>query len=357
MSGRRRALGERVQLGVVRGLARLPGRVQVLLSGERPVVVDGLRLDPQFQLVRSLRQRKGLVGLTTPGLDLQRARRRFTREAVAFAGPRTPVRATRDFTISGPAGPLAVRHYAPAAADPQPLLVFLHGGGFVFGDIETHDEPCRLLCAFAGMHVLSVEYRLAPEHPFPAALDDTLAALRWARGHAASLGGDGRRVAVGGDSAGGNLAAVAARLATRSGDAPVAQLLIYPATDATTPRRSHELFGDGYILTNADRLEFTRLYVDGSGRAAGDDRVSPVHAPDLGELPPALVVTAGFDVLRDEGEAYAEALRRAGTTTRLCRVESLGHGFINLGGIVPAARRETIAIAREWRALVDTITH
>ena len=355
MSARRRALGDRVQLVMVRGLARLPEPLQVLLSGTRAVVVEGLRLDPQLQLVRSLRQWKGLIRMTTPGLDIPRARRRFTREAVAFAGPRTPVRATRDFTIPGPAGPLSVRHYAPAAADSQPLLVFLHGGGFVFGDLDTHDEPCRILCAFGGMHVLSVEYRLAPEHPFPAALDDALAALGWARAHAASLGGDASRVAIGGDSAGGNLAAVAARLATRSGEGPVAQLLVYPATDATTPRPSHELFGDGYILTNADRREFTRLYVEGSGTTAGDDRVSPLLAADLDALPPALVVTAGFDVLRDEGEAYAEALGRAGTTVRLRRVGSLGHGFINFGGVVPAARRATIELAREWRGLLDTI--
>lgn len=355
MTTRPPALGDRLQLGVVRGLARLPGRVQVLLSLQRAVIVEGCRLDPQFQLIRSLRQWRGSIGLTTPGLDLALARRRFTREATAFAGPKTPVRSTRDFTIPGPAGALAVRHYAPAAADPQPVLVFYHGGGFVFGDVETHDEPCRVLCAFAGMHVLSVEYRLAPEHPFPAALDDSLAALRWASEHAAALGGDPRRVTVGGDSAGGNLAAVASRLMARAGAAPAAQLLIYPATDATTPRPSHELFDKGYILTNADRHVFTRLYVEGSGTTSADDRVSPLLAPDLHALPPALVVTAGFDVLRDEGEAYAEALRAAGNVVRLRRAESLGHGFVNLGGVVPAAHRATIELAREWRALVDTL--
>ena len=355
MSAPRRALGDRLQLGVVRGLARLPARLQVLLSGEPPVVMDGLQLDPQYQLVRSLRIRRGVVGLTSPEIDLARARRRFTREAVAFAGPKTPVRAVRDFTIPGPAGELAVRHYAPFASEPQPLLVYLHGGGFVFGDLDTHDEPCRILCAHAGMHALSIAYRLAPEHPFPAALDDTLAALRWARAHAASLGADAARVAIGGDSAGGNLAAVVARLATRAGEGPVAQLMIYPATDATTDRPSHSLFGEGFILTNADRREFTRLYV-GSGGSRSDDRISPLLALDLRGLPPALVVTAGFDVLRDEGEAYAAALQSAGSTARLRRVESLGHGFVNLGGVVPAARQATIDLAREWRALVDTIS-
>ena len=355
MSAPRGALGDRLQLGVVRGLARLPGRLQVLLSGHRPVVVEGLRLDPQFQLIRSLRLWRGVVGLTSPGLDIARARRRFTREAVAFAGPKTPVGAVRDFGIPGPAGELVARHYAPPAAGAQPLLLFLHGGGFVFGDLDTHDEPCRVLCAYAGMHVLSVSYSLAPEHPFPAALDETLAALRWARANAAALGADASRVTIGGDSAGGNLAAVAARLATRAGEGPLAQLLIYPATDATTDRPSHALFGEGFILTNADRREFTRLYV-GADASPFDDRISPLLAGDLGGLPPALVVTAGFDVLRDEGEAYATALQAAGSVARLRRVESLGHGFINLGGVVPAARQATIELAREWRALVDTIS-
>ncbi|NUQ20439.1 MAG: alpha/beta hydrolase [Gemmatimonadaceae bacterium] len=354
MSPRGRALGERLQLGVVRGLARLPEKVQVLLSGQRTVIIDGQRLDPQLQLVRSLRQWRGLVPLAMPGVDIAAARRRFRREATAFAGPKTPVRATRDFAIAGLAGSLAVRHYAPAAADPQPVLVFLHGGGFVFGDIETHDEPCRILCAVARMHVLSVDYRLAPEHPFPAALEDALTALRWAREHGGALGGDGR-VTIGGDSAGGNLAAVAARLATREGASPAAQLLIYPATDATTPRASHDLFGEGYILTSADREAFTRLYVAGTGVSRGDHRISPLHAADLGGLPPALVVTAGFDVLRDEGEAYAHELRASGTDSRLRRFESLGHGFISLTGVVPAARRATQEIARDWRALLDSL--
>ncbi|HEX2778349.1 MAG TPA: alpha/beta hydrolase [Gemmatimonadaceae bacterium] len=340
----------------MRALARLPGRAQVALSGERRVVVDGQTLDPQFQLVRALRRRRGLIGLTKPDLDFARARRQFTREATVFAGPATRVRATRDLEIPGPGGSLRARHYLPPADGPQPLLVYLHGGGFVFGDLDTHDEPCRVLCAFARMHVLSVDYRLAPEHPFPAALDDTLAALRWAREHAAALGADPARVTIGGDSAGANLATVAARLAARDGAAPLAQLLIYPPTDAITPRPSQELFGEGYILTNADREMFTRYYIAHGSGTPGDDRISPLRARDLRGQPPALVVTAGFDLLRDEGEAYSHALAAAGNVARLRRVDSLGHGFVNLGGVCPAARRATIAIAREWRALVDDVS-
>lgn len=356
MSGRRASLGERLQRSIVRGLARLPGRAQVALSGERPVIVDGQTLDPQFQLVRALRRRRGLIGLTTPEIDFALARRRFTREATVFAGPPTRVHATRDLEIPGPAGPLRARHYAPPADGLQPLLVFLHGGGFVFGDLETHDEPCRVLCAFGRMHVLSVDYRLAPEHPFPAALEDTLAALRWAQAQAGASGADAARVTIGGDSAGANLATVAARLAAREGAPPLAQLLIYPPTDAITPRPSQQLFGEGYILTNADREMFTRYYIARGAGTPGDDRISPLLARDLGGLPPALVVTAGFDLLRDEGEAYARALSDAGTEARLRRVASLGHGFINLGGVCPSARRATIALAREWRQLVDDVS-
>ena len=348
------SLGERVQRGVVRGIARLPAPLQRLLAGGRAVVVDGQTLDAQLQFVESMRKRRGMVGLTGRGeiRDWPRARRRFTREAVVFAGPLTPVHATRDFTIPAPGGTLRVRHYAPPATDPRPLLVFLHGGGFVFGDLESHDQPARVLCAEGGMHVLSVEYRLAPEHPFPAALEDTLAALRWAQGNAAALGADAARVTIGGDSAGANLATVAARIATREGRPPLAQLLVYPPTDAVTRRPSQDLFGEGYILTSADRAMFTRHYTPGGGLGA-DERVSPLFATELAGQPPAMVVTAGFDLLRDEGEAYAAALERAGTPTRLRRYRSLGHGFINLGGVCPTARRATLDIAREWRTMVD----
>jgi acetyl esterase len=346
------SLSDRVQRLLVRVLARLPGSVQVRLSGRPPTVVDGQALDPQLQFVISVRRRRNPYGYVEPTVEEGRARLRH--ETAVFGVPRTAVGSVRDFTISGDGGPLRVRHYAPLAGDkrPRPLTVFLHGGGFAVGDLDTHDEPCRLLCRNGDTHVLSVDYRLAPEHPFPAALDDTLTALQWAQANAGSLGADPTRVALGGDSAGGNLTAVASRLAARERRPPVAQLLIYPATDSETPRPSQALFGHGYLLDQRDREAFSGLYLCGTGLSGTDPRVSPLLAEDLGELPPALVVIAGFDILRDEGDAYAEALRAAGTSVRTIREPGLSHAFLNMTAVVPAAHRATVAIGEAWRAML-----
>ena len=342
--------GERAQYMITRFMARLPARLQVWLSREPPFVIDGLHYDPAAQLLRALRRRRIRFGLVEPNVAI--GRKRFRRETHVFRGPVTEVGGVRDFEIPGPAGPLRVRHYAPPTSERAPLTVFLHGGGFVIGDLDSHDEPCRIVCRYAGVHVLSVDYRLAPEHPFPAAVDDACAALAWAQAHAESLGADPRRVAIGGDSAGGNLSTVASRLAP-DGARPVAQLLIYPPTDAVTTRASHGFFGEGFMLTVRDGEAFSKFYVGGTGVARDDPRVSPLYATDLGRLPPALVVTAGFDLLRDEGEAYAAALAKAGVKVRTRRVDSFGHGFIHMTGVAPAAREAMIAIARDWRALLD----
>ena len=261
----------------------------------------------------------------------------------------------RDFEIPGASGSLRVRHYAPIASGRQPLLVFFHGGGFVLGDLDTHDEPCRMLCQHALSHVLSVEYRLAPEHPFPSAVEDARAALSWALVNAAGLGADPDRVGVGGDSAGGNLAAVTTWSAANEGAPPAAQLLIYPPTDGVSARASRTLFGEGFFLTTRDREAFVAHYVGDTGIAHDDPRLSPLLAPDLAKLPPTLVVTAAFDLLRDEGEAYAAALEHAGVTVRAQRVQGLGHGFVHMTGIVPAARRAFIDVARSWRSLLDDV--
>jgi acetyl esterase len=337
---------ERLQAAVARGLARLPPRLRSQLSGPPPVV-DGQALDPQIQLVRTLRQIRGRRELM--GEPVEEARARFLREIEVFCGPKTPVATVRDFEIDGPAGPIPVRHYAPEA-DTGLLLVYLHGGGFMLGDLATHDEPCRMLCHYGQQHVLAVDYRLAPEHPFPAGLEDTLAALAWAQEHAASLGASPERIGIGGDSAGGNLAAVASAHAERP---PAAQLLIYPATDAVSRRASEVLFGESYFLTSADRETFTRLYLEGSGVERADPRVSPLLATNLSGLPPALVVTAGFDLLRDEGEAYAEALRQSGVPVVLCRFPGLVHGFIHLTGLVTAAREAMTETSESWRSLCE----
>jgi acetyl esterase len=343
------SLRDRARCLAMRAMAHLPDRVKIWLSGTPPVIVDGQQLDPQLQLLRSIRRRRGMPGLLEPTVAAGRAR--YRRETLAFRGPMTKVAAVRDLEIAGPSGPLRARHYAPDDGEGAPLTVYFHGGGFVIGDLDTHDEPCRILCHYAGVHVLSVEYRLAPEHPFPAALEDATAALAWAQANAATLGGDPTRVSIGGDSAGANLSAVVCCLTSR-GKPPLAQLLIYPPTDGTTPRRSYELFGEGFFLSAKDRAAFGRYYAAGA-TPHDDARRSPLRASDLSNLPPALVITAGFDPLRDEGEAYAQALATAGTVTRLEKYPSLGHGFIHMTGVCPAARRAMLSIAREWRALLD----
>ena len=351
MGNKRIRLSEHLQRVLIRSLASFPADLQVRLSGKPPVTADGETLDPHVQLVRSLRRRRQSFGLCEPSPEL--ARRRFRWETRVFTGRKTPVGAVRDFEIPGESGPLRVRHYAPEpSAEPQPLTVYLHGGGFVIGDLDTHDEPCRLLCRYAGVHVLSVDYRLAPEHPFPAALHDTQAALRWAQAHAAELGADPARVTVGGDSAGGNLATVVSQLTARDGMAPAAQLLIYPPTDSKTQHPSQAMFGHGYFLSQSDRAKFTHHYLSGTGITGYDPRISPLRFENLSGLPPALVVTAAFDLLRDEGEAYAEALQAAGTPARLMRIPGLGHGFIHMTGVTPAARQAMIQVARDWRALL-----
>ncbi|HYH82694.1 MAG TPA: alpha/beta hydrolase [Longimicrobium sp.] len=350
---RRITVAEHLQRIVGQALRTLPGPVLVRLSGRPPVVVDGQTLDPHVQLVLAMRKKRGVRGLVEPTPAEGRAR--FRHECLVFGAPKTKVGAVRDFEIPGPAGPLRVRHYAPRADGPQPLTVYLHGGGFTIGDLDTHDEPCRLLCRHGRTHVLAVDYRLAPEHPFPAALEDAHAALRWARTHAGELGADAAKVGIGGDSAGGNLAAVVSIDTARGGSPPIAQLLIYPVTDKRRSRPSEEKFSDGYFLSTEDRKGFSRCYTGGSAEADEDPRVSPLLTPDLGGLPPALVATAGFDILRDEGEAYAAALEAAGTVTRHVRFPSLGHGFLHMTTVTPAAHTAMVQIATDWRALLDGV--
>jgi len=322
-----------------------------------------------MQLLHTLARRRHTFGLVEP--TVAAGRWRYRRQAEIFRGPMTAVDAVRDFEIPGPAGQLQVRHYvpspvghstqhphqhpAPSTEHPAPLTVYFHGGGFVLGDLDTHDEPCRILCHHGGVHVLSIAYRCAPEHPFPAAVEDALAAYAWSRANAAALGADSGRVSVGGDSAGATLAAVVAQ---ESRDAPpAAQLLIYPAADGVTARPSWSLFADGFTLTAEDRDAFGRYYAGASRLDAHDPRVSPLLARDLRGLAPTVLAVAGFDILRDEAEAYGCALAAAGVAVRSMRFPSLEHGFIHLTGISPAARDAMRAIATEWQQVAAEFPH
>jgi acetyl esterase len=357
MPGMRRSPRVRALSMSARLLDLLPPRAQVRLSGRPPIVLDGQTLDCGVQLALALRDRVGSPAPETLSVPQGRA---FTREEAAMAqGRPTPVKAVRDLEVPGAEGPLKARLYTtPETGGPHPLLVFLHGGGFVVGDVDTHDAPCRALCAHAGVNVLSVEYRLAPEHPFPEYHDDVTVAWRWAVEHAAQLGADPARVAIGGDSAGGTLSIAVANEAARGEvPQPALQVLIYPATDGTDSRtRSQDLFTEGFFLTSA-LIDWYSGHHWPDGADPHDPRRSPLLIEDLSGNAPAIVVTAGFDPLRDEGEAYAERLREAGVPVVLRRHPSLFHGFLNAGGVNRASRFAILELAGTIRALLAVGEH
>jgi acetyl esterase len=341
-----RTLVDRVERYVARFLLGLPHPVQLRLSGKPQIVIDGQPLHPEMQLALSARTRRGVPPLRAESAELGRAR--MLAETRRYVSDPIPLR-VRDLIIPLPGRSLDARHYAPDdGGGPHPLLVFFHGGGFALGDIETHDEPCRLLCRDAGVHVLSVAYRLAPEHPFPAGIDDGEAAFRWAVENAASLGADPSRVGVGGDSAGGNIAAVVTASTANKPPSPSFQLLIYPVTDRSAPRPSFESFAEGFLLERADVEWFDRAYIGERVELLRDVRISPLLAAEPPAVP-TVVVTGGFDPLRDEGEAYAAWLERHGTPVQFFRFSGLIHGFINMTSVSPAAAeavRETAALLR-----------
>jgi acetyl esterase len=331
----------------VRVMPRIPARLKRLLAGGKTVTVDGNSLDATAQLMLAAQRLTRTGGLSATGDPS--AARVLMRTSHAVMAERIVVPIV-DFTIPGPAGPLRTRHYRPAVAAGGPLLVFFHGGGFVVGDIESHDGLCRMICRDAAVHVLSVEYRLAPEHKAPAAVEDCFAAYRWALSHAADLGADPLRIGVGGDSAGGNLAAlVALRSREESLPQPVLQVLLYPVLDLSAKTPSRTLFAEGFFLSKRDTEWFTGLYLNGADVAADDARVSPLKAADLSGLAPALVLTAGFDPLRDEGNEYAAALRSAGVSVDHRQFDALTHGFASIapfGGGSAAAIAATISAIR-----------
>jgi acetyl esterase len=270
----------------------------------------------------------------------------------AVAGPAEEPVPTEDRSVPGPAGDIRVRIYRPEADKPLPVVVYFHGGGFVIGDIATHDTTCQRLAAGVPALVVSVDYRLAPEHRFPAAVHDCDAATAWVSAHASELGGDPSRLAVAGDSAGGNLAAVVARRARDAGGPPIAfQLLVYPGTDMTRSLPSHAENGTGYLLDSDAMSWFLDNYLADADPRHPD--ASPLFGDDLSGLPPALVLTGEFDPLRDEGEAYADRLRQAGVPVTTSRYDGMIHGFYGLDTIFDAAKKAT---AETVTALRDALT-
>jgi acetyl esterase/lipase len=350
-SSNRPSLLERLEFAGARMLFKLPHPVQRILSGRRATVIGGRTLHPEMQLLLTLHAllRPGLTRRRSPA----RSREDLRRDTRSAAGRTVNVGSVVDITIPSAGGTIGARHYAPAAPEPRPLLVYYHGGGFVAGDLDTHDSVCRRLCRCADMHVLAVDYRLAPEHRFSTAVDDAFAAFRWARTNASGLGAIAERVAVAGDSAGANLAAVVClRAKADGGTAPYAQAMFYPVLDRTIDRPSMTTLSTGFLLTRED-IDWFLLQYTGSTVPQPVPEMYPLCAKDLSGLPPALIVTAGFDPLRDEAEDYAIALRNAGVPVMLREFEGLLHGFCNMAALCPSCETAVQEIAADMRAMIE----
>ncbi|MEV4057632.1 alpha/beta hydrolase [Amycolatopsis sp. NPDC049688] len=344
----RRVLVWSIMTGL-RWLLRLPAPVLRVLAG-RPVVVDGRQPVPT---ARMLMQVSRFAPFDAPHRNgsLARARTELNLAgALAGAGICPGVR-TREGTWPGPAGPLPLRRYEPAGVPaPGPAIVYFHGGGFVLGSLDTHEGACRLLAEEAGVRVVSIGYRLAPEHPFPAAASDAVAAFAYVVSHAAEFGIDPARLAVGGDSSGGNLAAVVAHAAARGElPRPAFSLLLTPATDALGSSRSHQQFGSGFRLDRDEWAWYRDQYLRDPASYT-DPRASVLYDEALDGLPPTYVATCGFDLLRDEGEAYAARLASAGVPLVHRRHEGQLHGFANRVGVDPDARAAMLHAAGVLRA-------
>lgn len=261
-------------------------------------------------------------------LSVEDARRQVLLSVNALEGEKEPIKNVEDRKIPGPGGSIPVRMYTPEGEGSLPILVYFHGGGWVLCNLDTHDSICRAIANLVGCIVVSVDYRLAPEHKYPAAVEDCYAATCWVAQNAAAIGGDPTRLAIGGDSAGGNLTAVVTLKARdENGPSIIFQLLIYPVTDYHTPGTvSYIENQEGYLLSRDDMVWYFEQYLSNQDEAQ-DAHVSPLKAPDLSNLPPAMVITAEFDLLRDEGEAYAQRLQEAGVPVTLKRYDGLIHGL------------------------------
>lgn len=310
-------------------------------------------LDPQ---VKAYLEEAAAAGLPPyRSLSPEDARKAMIARSVRFLANPEPVSEVETRTIEGPGGPLALRIYTPDGLAPFPVLLYFHGGGWVVGNLASHDSLCRALANSAGCIVISADYRLAPEHKFPAPVEDAYAATQWAASYAASFGGDGTRLAVGGDSAGGAMAASVTLMARdRGGALPSFQLLIYPVTNYSFDTPSYRQNASGYMLTRDDMVWFWRHYL--TNKADGlHPYASPLRAKELQGLPPALVITAEFDPLRDEGEAYAEKLRRAGVPVKLTRYDGMIHNFVRMFPILDRGREAVQEAGRTLRAaLMET---
>lgn len=325
---------------VVRALFATPGLCARL---GRSRVAAGL--DPELAVLLAIDDitHDSDIGNGSP----ERARRMLAESAAIVEDPPSGAVMVNAVSIPGPGGALRARRYVPVGlAAPSAGLVFFHGGGWVAGDLDTHDALCRILAIEGRLRVIAVDYRLAPEHPFPAAVDDAIAAFRWVAREAESLGIDPAKIAVGGDSAGGNLSAVVGLRTREDARKPALAALLYPAVDATCASASHRELGEGFYLTEKTITWYRDHYLGKDAAKRVDPDASPLFEPDLAGAPPSLVVTAAFDPLRDEAIAYAARLREAGVPVREERVAGMIHGFLN-AGLSRGAREARARIARE----------
>ncbi|MEZ5310357.1 MAG: alpha/beta hydrolase [Microthrixaceae bacterium] len=330
----------RIDTRVVTALLAMPNAIIDRLIGAPPVQIDGRTLNRRVQLMMAMTAKLGMRLSIEEATAAQR--RAELRKAAITAMPiREGVEVTNR-SFPGPAGSVPIRLYRPFGhTDPMPAIVFYHGGGWAAGDLDTHDGPCRILAAESGCLVISVDYRLAPEHPFPAAVDDALAAYRWVHHHTTELSVIPGRVGVMGDSAGGNLSAVVAQQ-MRKADVPepIAQCLVYPATDMYFTEPSHDLFAEGFFLERSSMEWYREQYLPDI--ADWDDpRATPIKAANLSGVAPAFVVTAGFDPLRDEGRLYAERLTEAEVPVRYRCYDDMVHGFFGMGVLPDGLERIT----------------
>jgi len=337
------ALVQKIMLSLFK---RLPGKALVKLSGGVPTVIANRTLDPMIQFIAT----QGANSPPMTSLTPQEARHAMDEGFALTQNPLHPMASVEDRLIPGPDGDIPVRVYTPRGAKGTlPILQYMHQGGCVIGSLDSCHGFCTMLADVVQAIVVSIDYRLAPEHPFPAAPEDAVAAFRWLRKHGDDWGGDPDRMAVAGDSAGGGLSAVITHTFQKEGlPQPLCQALIYPWVEALADTQSYTDFGEAYPLDKATMEWFGDCYLT-SPEDASDTRVSPLRETDFTGLAPALVYTAGFDPLHDEGEAYAGKLRDAGVPVTYRSYDSLSHAFTALGGAVPAAHRALLEIAHDIR--------
>ncbi|HSV98120.1 MAG TPA: alpha/beta hydrolase [Spirochaetota bacterium] len=338
---------KKVLLGLLVGLALIA--ITGFLVVRSWTITPHGRLDPRVAAYLKLTgaAEKSALELNVP---VEESRRRLAEKAASVSGPPITMASVKDMKATANGLSVPVRVYTPEGAGPFPAVLFYHGGGWVQGSVDTHDWPCRAIAKKSGAVVVSAEYRLAPEHPYPAAIDDAYAALLWVRANGKILNADTTKIAVAGDSAGGNLAAAVCLMSRdRKGPAIAFQALIYPSLDAAyLNTESYRIFAKGYMLDRANIDRFIGMYLPNrKDRTA--PYASPLLAKDHRNLPPALVITAAFDVLRDEGEAYAKKLGNAGVPARAVRYPGLIHGFVSAPRLLPQSVQAIEEIAAELR--------